>query len=110
MNSGFILFSSIIIMSSSQNPEAFYQKLKEQLKADTHWPNLYLYKFILPASSTQEKELVAIFDKLGAVITTNISKTGKYKSFSIKVRLQNPDAVISKYKEVGDKITDVISL
>ncbi len=97
-------------MSSTQNSEDFYKKLKDQLEADTQWPSLYLYKFILPSTSTQEKQLTSIFDGLGAVISTNLSKTGKYKSFSIKVRLKNPDAVISKYKEVGAKITDVISL
>ncbi len=94
----------------SQNPEEFYKKLKEQLELDTKWPSLYLYKFILPAKSEQEKTLVAIFDGLGAVIQTNLSKTGKYKSFSVKVTLKNPDEVIEKYKEVGEKVPDVISL
>lgn len=97
-------------MSKDQNPEEFYEKLKQQLEADTTWPSLYLYKFILPATSTQEKELVSIFDGLGAVVKTNLSKTGKYKSFSIKVRLQSAEAVIDKYKQVGGKVTDVISL
>ncbi len=97
-------------MSSTQKPEEFYKKLKEQLEADTKWPSLYLYKFILPTTSSQEKDLVSIFDGLGAVIKTNLSKTGKYKSYSIKVKLKSPDIVIEKYKEVGNKITDVISL
>lgn len=97
-------------MSKDQNPEEFYKKLKEQLEADTTWPSVYLYKFILPAKSTQEKDLVSIFDGLGAVVKTNLSKTGKYKSFSIKVRLKNAEAVIYKYKQVGEKVTDVISL
>ncbi len=100
----------IVIMSNTQNPEEFYKKLQEQLEADTNWPSLYLYKFILPATSSQEKDLVSIFDGLGAVIKTNQSKTGKYKSFSIRVRLKSAGVVIEKYKEVAAKITDVISL
>ena len=97
-------------MASPENPEEFYKKLKVQLEETAVWPTVYLYKFILPAKTEQSEELLGIFDNLGAVINSKKSKTGKYISFSIKVKLLNPDAVIEKYKEVAQKIKGVISL
>ena len=97
-------------MASPENPEEFYSKLKAQLEDTTTWPSIYLYKFILPVQPEQSKELLTIFDNLGAVINSKQSKTGKYISFSIKVKLSDPNAVIEKYKEVAKKIKGVISL
>lgn len=97
-------------MASPENPEEFYSKLKVQLEDTSIWPSLYMYKFILPTKPDQSKELLTIFDNLGAVINSKQSKTGKYTSFSIKVKLPNPDVVIQKYKEVAQKIKGVISL
>lgn len=95
---------------STPNPEEFYAKLKVQLSDTSIWPSVYLYKFILPATPDQSINLLQIFDNMGAVIDSKTSKTGKYTSFSIKVKLKNPDAVIDKYKEVSKKIKGVISL
>lgn len=94
---------------SSNNPEEFYAKLKIQLEETSNWPNVYLYKFILPRESDQKK-LLDIFDNTGAVINSKNSKTGKYTSYSIKIKLKDPDAVIAKYKEVTSKVEGVISL
>ncbi len=95
---------------STPNPEEFYAKLKTQLSDTSIWPSVYMYKFILPAIPDQSASLLLIFDNMGAVINSKDSKTGKYTSFSIKVKLKNPDAVIDKYKEVSKKIKGVISL
>jgi len=97
-------------MAGPENPEEFYSKLKAQLEETTSWPSIYLYKFILPTQPEQSKELLSIFDNIGAVINSKQSKTKKYTSFSIKVKLSDPDAVIDKYKEVAQKIEGVISL
>ncbi|WP_010178335.1 DUF493 family protein [Aquimarina agarilytica] len=97
-------------MSKETNPDEFYAKLKDQLIQTSLWPNVYLYKFIVPAQPDQSKTLLAIFDNQGAVITSKKSKSGKYESYSIKLKLKNPDAVIAKYKEVAEKIVGVISL
>ncbi|WP_010522886.1 DUF493 family protein [Aquimarina agarivorans] len=97
-------------MSKEINPDEFYAKLKDQLIQTSLWPSLYLYKFIVPVKPDQSKELLAIFDNQGAVISSKKSKTGKYLSYSIKMKLKNPDAVIEKYKEVAAKIKGVISL
>lgn len=94
----------------SDKSEEFYTKLKSQLSDTSTWPNTYLYKFIIPTTPDQSASLLQIFDNLGAVIQSKNSKTGKYISYSIKVKLQNPDAVIDKYKEVASKVKGVISL
>ncbi|MEC8885308.1 MAG: DUF493 family protein, partial [Bacteroidota bacterium] len=49
------------------------------------------------------------FDNMGAVINTKESSKGTYTSVSINVRMQDPDAVIEKYKEVAS-VEGVISL
>lgn len=97
-------------MESAKNPDEFYEKLKLQLQDTSMWPAEYLYKFIVPTDGAKIKQVEKIFDNLGAVITTKQSKKGKYTSVSINVRMQNPDHVIEKYKEVAEKVEGVISL
>ncbi|MBC3846721.1 DUF493 family protein [Winogradskyella echinorum] len=97
-------------MDSSKKTDEFYEKLKAQLYDTALWPSEYLYKFIVVSSGTGIKDIEDLFNDLGAVITTNESKNGKYTSVSINVRLKNPEAVIAKYKEVAENVEGVISL
>jgi len=97
-------------MSLQQNPDEFYNKLREQLYDTASWPSEYLYKFIVPTSAEKIKTIEDLFDNLGAVIHTTESKNGKYTSVSINVQMEDPDAVISKYKDVARQVEDVISL
>ena len=97
-------------MSKKQNPEEFYEKLKTQLYETAAWPSEYLYKFIVKSDLKKIAEIEALFNNIGAVINTIESKNGKYTSVSINVNMEDPDAVIAKYKEVGEKVEGVISL
>lgn len=97
-------------MKSPEEKDAFYNKLKSQLQDTTLWPSEYLYKFIVPTDASKIETIESIFNHLGAVITTTASKTGKFTSVSINVRLKNPDQVIEKYKEVAEHVEGVISL
>lgn len=97
-------------MDESSNSEEFYQKLRKQLYDTALWPSEYLYKFIVTSAGDKIKKIEDLFDNMGAVITTTESKNGKYTSVSINVSMKNPDAVISKYKEVAEKVEGVISL
>lgn len=97
-------------MSLQQNPDEFYNKLREQLYDTSSWPSEYLYKFIVPTNVAKIKMIEDLFDNLGAVIHTTASKNGKYTSVSINVQMEDPDAVISKYKMVAQKVEGVISL
>lgn len=97
-------------MATPQDSEAFYKKLKGQLEETTNWPSEYLYKFIVKSDSKKIEKIESIFDNMGAVINTVASKNGKYTSVSVNVRMQTPDVVIEKYKEVAEKVEGVISL
>ena len=97
-------------MENPRNPEEFYEKLKSQLYETSAWPSIYLYKFIVPTGDEKIQGVQKIFDNMGAVINTTQSRNGKYTSVSINVKMQDPEAVIAKYKEVAAKIEGVISL
>ncbi len=89
--------------------EDFYVKLKGRLDNTTKFPTEYLYKFIVPAEGKKVEEIESIFKDTVARITTKASKTGKYISVSIKVKLASSDEVISYYKRAGG-IEGIISL
>jgi uncharacterized protein len=88
---------------------SFYKKLKVQLEDTTKFPADYLYKFIVPSDGEQTSEIQSVFDNKGAVIKTKKSKTGKYVSVSIVLKLNNADEIISYYKKV-EHIKGIISL
>ena len=87
----------------------FYSKLKIQLDDTTDFPADYLYKFIVPASENQVTEVESIFNNTAAVINTKNSKTGKYVSVSIILKLNSSDEIIAYYRKV-EKIKGIISL
>jgi hypothetical protein len=68
-----------------------------------------MYKFIVPTDGNQLEEVKNIFDFKGAVIKTRNSKTGKYVSSTIVLKLNSADEVISYYKKV-ENIKGIISL
>jgi len=87
----------------------FYTKLKTQLEDTTNFPADYLYKFIVPNEANQVAEVETIFNNTGAVINKKKSKTGKYVSVSILLKIESSDKVISYYKR-AEKIKGIISL
>ncbi|WP_396143324.1 DUF493 family protein [Flavobacterium sp.] len=89
--------------------EDFYIRLKEELTNSTLWPSEYLFKFILPSDIHNIAKIEAAFNDMGAVITTQQSKTGKFTSVSISVTMKSAQSVIDKYIAVSD-IEGIISL
>lgn len=87
----------------------FYQKLKTQLDDTTDFPADYMYKFIVPTDANQAQEVQDIFTEGGAVIKTKESKTGKYISVSIVLKVKDSDKVIEYYRQ-AEKIKGIISL
>lgn len=92
-----------------QDKEAFYIKLKAQLEDTSKFPTDYLYKFIVPTDANQAEEVKSIFDKGGAIINTKNSKTGKYISVSIRLKVKSADEIIAYYKQ-AENIKGIISL
>ncbi|WP_088324838.1 DUF493 family protein [Polaribacter tangerinus] len=91
------------------NKEEFYKKLEAQLNDTSVFPTDYLYKFIVPSKGNQVTEVADIFNNTGAVISTKKSKTGKYVSVSIVLKVKNSKEVISYYLK-AEKIDGIISL
>lgn len=91
------------------NKNDFYNKLKLQLKDTTTFPSDYMYKFIVPTYDNQVNQVEDIFNNTGAVIKTKKSKTGKYISVSIVLKIDSADEVIQYYKK-AEKIKGIISL
>ncbi len=89
--------------------KAFYTKLQGQLEDTTSFPADYMYKFIVPTDENQENEVKDLFNNTGAVINTKKSKTGKYISISIVLKVNTSEEVIAYYKKV-EKIKGIISL
>ncbi|MEN8703574.1 MAG: DUF493 family protein [Polaribacter sp.] len=89
--------------------KAFYAKLKNQLEDTTNFPSDYMYKFIVPTNGGQQQEVENVFENQGAVFKTKKSKTGKYISISIVLKLNSSDEVISYYEKV-EKVEGIISL
>jgi putative lipoic acid-binding regulatory protein len=96
-------------MMMDKKTEDFYIRLKEELTNSTLWPSEYLFKFILPSDIHNIAKIEATFNDMGAVITTQQSKTGKFTSVSISVTMKSAQSVIDKYIAVSD-IEGIISL
>lgn len=92
-----------------ENTDDFFKKLKQKLTETTVFPTTYLYKFIIPADEEKLKQIETIFDHVGAVINTKSSRTGKFTSISILMKMGSADEVIAKYEEVA-VVEGVISL
>lgn len=89
--------------------EEFYDSLKVKLSENTQFPTKYMFKFIVPTNGNQSTEVLEIFDNLGAVVTTNKSKTGKFISFSIVLKVDTVEEVIVHYRSV-EHIEGLLSL
>lgn len=94
----------------SNSSDEFYSKLKTKLQETSSWPSKYLFKFIVKSDPVKISDIESIFNNMGSVITSTPSKKGTYTSVSIHVDMENPEAVIEKYKQVGQSVNDVISL
>lgn len=91
------------------NTQDFYERLKVELDKSATWPAVYLFKFIVPSENDNVFQVEEAFNRMGAVIKTTKSKTGKFTSISIDVTMNNAQEIINKYMEVST-IKGIISL
>jgi uncharacterized protein len=87
----------------------FYERLKAELDNANEWPAEYLFKFIVPTDPIKIATVENAFDRMGAVIKTNQSKTAKFTSISIDVTMNDAQSIVDKYLEVST-IEGIISL
>lgn len=72
-----------------------FSKLREQL-ALQEWPDVYLFKFIVPNKTELLARVTALFGDLSE-ISFHESKTGKYISVSAKEMMLDVDSIIEVY-------------
>ncbi|MEN8768301.1 MAG: DUF493 family protein [Candidatus Arcticimaribacter sp.] len=96
-------------MLPKENPEEFYSRFHEQLLNSQDWPGVYLFKFILREGEVKEQVLKDMFTQKEAVFSKKASSKKTFTSLSVKVTMEDPDAVIAIYKE-AQKIKGLITL
>jgi len=93
----------------TKKEDDFYKKLKNELIDTTVFPSDYMYKFIIPNKTALKTEVENIFNYEGAVIKSKTSKSDKFISLTIIVKVKSAGDVIKKYKEAA-QIEGIISL
>lgn len=96
-------------MLPKENPEEFYSRFHEQLLNSQDWPGVYLFKFILREGEVKEQVLKDMFTQKEAVFSKKASSKRTFTSLSVKVTMEDPDAVIAIYKE-AQNIKGLITL
>ncbi len=82
-----------------------YGSLKERLDAHYTWPNVYLFKFIVPRE--QSNQVIELLDDTN--LKKKYSAKGRFVSFSCEKLVQSSDEVIALYR-LMEKIPGIITL
>lgn len=77
-----------------------YDKLRIQLELQ-EWPNVYLFKFIVPNTSEKIAKATALFDE-GTDLNLRESSKGTYMSVSAKEMMLSVDSIIEKYNRASE--------
>ncbi|MCR9014563.1 DUF493 domain-containing protein [Aquiflexum gelatinilyticum] len=88
-------------MEDTFNRQAF----KDKLEAQTTFPTLYMFKFIVP--NGRESQVAALLPN--NKMTLKHSSQGKYVSATIKALMPNSDSIMDIYEKASN-IEGVISL
>jgi len=88
--------------------EDFYAGLRSKLEAQFDWPQLYLFKFIIPSDNKKLALVEALFGE-NAQVSIRQSKSNKFTSISAKEVMISPDEVIAIYKK-AEAIEGIMSL
>ncbi|MEN9700074.1 MAG: hypothetical protein RLZZ301_1272 [Bacteroidota bacterium] len=84
-----------------------FDNLKAQLDQQD-WPNVYLFKFIVPNDNSHLAMVSALFDS-NSELSYHPSGNGKYVSVSAKEVMLSSEAVIAVYEKAA-VIPGIISL
>lgn len=77
-----------------------YEKLRVQLELQ-EWPNVFMFKFIVPNTSEKIAQASALFDD-SAELTLRPSSKGTYMSVSAKELMMSVDSIIEKYQRASE--------
>lgn len=84
-----------------------FDKLREQLEL-LEWPDVYLFKFIVPNHPEKIAQATALFDETSEIVM-HPSSQGTYMSVSAKELMLDVDSIIQKYIRAS-QIEGIISL
>ena len=84
-----------------------YSKLRTQLELE-EWPNVYMFKFIIPNSSEKIALTMELFND-SRNISMHESSSGKFVSITAKELMLDVDSIIKKYEE-ATKIKGLMAL
>ena len=96
-----------LYLCQMKNDELF-ESLREKLLKEKNWPQVYMFKFIVPATNKSIALIEAKFSD-EAIVQQKQSSGGKYISITVKEVMLSADDVIAKYKDVST-VEGVISL
>ncbi len=84
-----------------------YSSLRTQLELE-EWPNVYMFKFIIPNSSDKIALTMELFND-SSNISMHESSSGKFVSITAKELMLDVDSIIKKYEE-ATKIKGLMAL
>lgn len=88
--------------------EINYDDLRAKLNAGNSWPQIYMFKFIVPSDNQKIALVESLFDD-DADIKLQPSSKGKYTSLTARVVMLDAEAIIDVYKRAAE-IEGIISL
>lgn len=88
--------------------EEVYDSLKKKLEEQFTWPQVYMFKFIIPADNKKLAMVESLFGN-EAILVNRQSKNNKFISITAKEMMLSPTEIIAIYKK-AEKIEGIISL
>jgi len=85
-----------------------FEGLRSKLQSLTDWPEVYLFKFIIPNDNQKLAMVESLFGP-EAQVTIHQSRKGNYLSVSAKEMMMSAEEVIQRYERAAE-IEGVISL
>lgn len=85
-----------------------FDDLRAKLNAGPSWPQLYMFKFIVPSDNQKIALVEGLFGD-DADIKLQPSSKGKYTSLTVRVVMLDSESVINVYRDAM-KIEGIISL
>ena len=86
-----------------------YQKLRRQLEEGFEWPQVYMFKFIVPANNAKVAKVEQLFNSKEARVTIRESSKGNFISITAQEMMISPDRVIDRYQQ-AEHIEGLIAL
>lgn len=85
-----------------------YDELRKKLNAGNSWPQVYMFKFIVPSDNQKIALTESLFED-DAEIKLQPSSKGTYTSVTARVVMMDAEQIINIYKKASE-IEGIISL